>query len=89
MMESVQFGFYIGFDERVLHLDVLENGGERRVAAVVGPIGVQYPQLSLCRITMLLCEVFRYASEVIGVHRQSPLFAESGILFFGHSGKPG
>ena len=88
-MESVQFGFYIGFDERVLHLDVLENGGKGRVAAVVRPIGIQYPQLSLRRITMFLREILRYASEVIGVHRQSPLFAESGILLLRHGGKPG
>ena len=41
MMESVQFGFYIGFDERVLHLDILENGSKGRVAAVVGPVGIE------------------------------------------------
>ena len=85
--EGLQLLLYIVFDERLLHLYILQNGSERSMAAVVRPIGIEYPQFGLCRFAVLFPEIIDYASEVIGIHCQSPLLAERRVLLASHGGE--
>ena len=44
---------------------------------MVGPIGVEDTQFGLRRVALLLAEIRHHLGEVIGIHRQPPLLAES------------
>ena len=86
-MEGLQLLVYVVLDERVLHLYILQDGGESGVAAVVRPIGVQYSQFGLCGFAVLFLEIIDYASEVVCIHGESPLFAERWVLCRRHGGE--
>ena len=76
-MEQAEATLYLVFHERLIHLDGLQYRGEGGVSAVVRPIGVEDTQFGLRRVPLLLAEVRHHFGEVIGIHRQPPLFAES------------
>ena len=80
LVELAQLGLELFAHEGIVHGDGLELGGEGGVAAVVTPIGVEYPQLCLARIAALPAEVCYNFREVVGVHRQAPFPAEVRII---------
>ena len=73
---------------RGLNLDIGDVGGEGGVAAVVAPIGVEDAQLCLVGLATLIAEVLHNGTQIVGVHCQAPLRAESGKLLIAlHLGK--
>ena len=79
IVELAQLGLDFFAHEGIIHGDGLEFGGEGGVAAVVAPVGVEYPELGLARIAAFPAEIVHHFGEVVGVHRQTPLPAEPGI----------
>ena len=73
MAELIQFVLNVGFDERVLHLNIFKDSGEGGVTAVVGPIGVQDAQFCLGRVAVLVSEIIDHASEVVRVHCETKI----------------
>ncbi len=79
-MELAELALDLALHEGVVHGDGVQLGVEGGVAAVVAPVGVEYPQLGLGGVPLLIAEVLHHLGEVVGVHGQAPLGAECGIF---------
>ncbi len=74
---------------RILELDVAEHRGERGVAAMIRPVGVDHAQFGDRRITLLGTEVITAEREIGGVHRQPVLGDRVGKLAVVELGEAG
>ena len=81
VVPQVQGLAYVVGHGRILHLDVLQPGGEGGVAAVVAPVCVEYSYFGFLRVAALGCEVFHGFHQVVGAHGQAHAYAEGiGVL---------
>ena len=83
LLEQVQGGFQFGLHEGLVHRDLLQDGGEGGMAAMVAPVGVQDAEFCLGRIPALGLEVVHHFPEVGRVHRQAVALAEGEVLLRG------
>ena len=54
---------------------------------MVAPIGIQDTEFRLCGIAAFLAEVEHHFAQVVGIHGQTPVPAESGEILFLHLGE--
>ena len=71
----------------ILKFHLVKYGMERRVAAVVGPIGVDQTQLGDGGVALLRCEVIAAAAQIALVHGKAVFPAEGGQFLFRHRAK--
>ena len=78
---------YVVGHGRILHLDVLQPGGEGGVAAMVAPVCVEYAYFGFRRVASLGSEVFHGLHEVVGAHGQAHADAEGVGVLARHGGE--
>ena len=79
-VELSEFILELSLHEGVVHPDGVEFGAEGGVTAMVAPVGVEYPEFGLGRLALFGGEILHHLAQVRRAHRQTPLFAESGIF---------
>ena len=67
--------------ERVLEGDLVDGGEERRMTAVVGPVGVDHTDLGDGRVSVFRLEVLLAERDVIGIHGKTEVFHHLCQLF--------
>ena len=87
VMPEVQCLAYVVGHGRILHLDVLQAGGEGGVAAMVAPVCIEYSYFCLLRVAPLGSEVFHGLHQVVGAHGQPHADAECVGVLARHGGE--
>ena len=67
--------------ERVLEGDLVDGGEERRMTAVVGPVGVDHTDLGDGRVSVFRLEVLLAERDVVEVHGKTEVFYHLCQLF--------
>ena len=68
---QLQIIFVGRFDDRIADIDIIQNGAERGMTAMVGPIGVNHADFGNGRVALLRAEILLAECNVALVHRQS------------------
>ena len=78
---------HLALHERLVHGNLLQYGRKGGMAAMVAPIGIQYPELRFGRVSSFAAEIGHYLTQVVGIHCQTVGLAVRGECRLAHPGK--